>query len=437
MNEYRNIDSSSNAKKTDADKEPIDGEKFKKVLKVDASEETGKREQRNRPQKAEEEEDPDETSASIPVPQGLFKEYMGEKEQKPSALDGGDGSKVNFVLEGDSSSLQDEPTSNVSSDNTTSNITIQSTPQSLTTPQTPEIDDSSDQTPPPEQEDDQLNNISNQTPTLTQNFQPESFVTSPFSSDTEQDNPINSQQNTQSTQNTPAASPKDKSKTSAKEKQPPLKGIEEKEQTAIKNQPLKSEQIKTTLPNIKKEKTIFTPEVKEKDKTESKIVESSSLSDQKQQGDKQKEPSSDEIAAVAPAPLISPTGIAIPPLSPFSNMPNDVFNLFQKMVGLMQITKDSGKSTTSVTLNMPNSIFNKCELVLEHYDTAPHAYNAQLFGNPEAIAKFANNMKNLNNAIHQSKLSFSINLLPPKLSKAYSGRVERKDSDKERDKREE
>ena len=46
MNEYRNIDGMPNPKKPSEDKETVDAEKFKKALKVDASEETGKRDKR-------------------------------------------------------------------------------------------------------------------------------------------------------------------------------------------------------------------------------------------------------------------------------------------------------------------------------------------------------------------------------------------------------
>ena len=107
------------------------------------------------------------------------------------------------------------------------------------------------------------------------------------------------------------------------------------------------------------------------------------------------------------------------------------------MVGLMTIQKDSGKSTTTVTLNMAGSVFDKSELVLEHYDTAPHAYNVQFFGSPESVEKFAKNFSLLNNAITESKLTFSINVLPPKLSKNYVNRVngasEKGDKDEEND----
>ena len=120
-------------------------------------------------------------------------------------------------------------------------------------------------------------------------------------------------------------------------------------------------------------------------------------------------------------------------LSSFANMPSDVFQLFQKMVGIMTIEQNNGKNTTAITLSMPNSIFDKCELVLDHYDTAPHAYNVQLLGNPEAIAKFSKNMKNLNNAIAEKKLTFSINVLPPKLSKGYVDKIERKENPQEED----
>ena len=115
--------------------------------------------------------------------------------------------------------------------------------------------------------------------------------------------------------------------------------------------------------------------------------------------------------------------------------------MFEKMVGMMEVSKDNGKAITTVKLNMPGSVFDKCELVLEHYDTAPTNYTVQFLGNPQAVERFSQNLKGLNNAIAESKLTFSIHLPPPKLAKAYASSVsslekEKGDKDEENDREE-
>ena len=97
MKDVRNIDSVPDPRKKAGDKDAIDPERFEKALKVEKSDETDKREKRNRPRRQEEEDDTVDESISIPVPEGLFKEYMTENEKGDSIFDPTEGTKVRFV----------------------------------------------------------------------------------------------------------------------------------------------------------------------------------------------------------------------------------------------------------------------------------------------------------------------------------------------------
>lgn|GEM_PF-1748688 len=120
----------------------------------------------------------------------------------------------------------------------------------------------------------------------------------------------------------------------------------------------------------------------------------------------------------------------------FLQLPPQVYEIFEKMVGVMTIEQYGDISTTTVTINMENSVFNGAQIVIDHYSTAPNAFNIQLQGSDEAVNYFSANLDTLNQAFSQSNLNYDINLKTPILSEKYrkkekktTKRVERKSGD--------
>jgi hypothetical protein len=440
MNESKNIDSNQDPFKKTNDSDSVDSEKFKKAFRVEKSEETGEKGKRKRPQELSEEED--EVDVSIPVPQGLFKEYMTDKEKGPSILDTDGGSNVHFVTDGaeekDTSKMfisdpEDEQRSTISigvSENTPS------LPNLSENEPDENIDDSDDPFPLERTtENSQLDLFTNppaeqqtQTPSTTSNSEPAT---------PKKEKAIKKAAVKPVTSKTPTQ------KVEVKKEATFSTHLEKKEEKEEEKKPLP---VQITDPELSKDPNgKIKVELKEKkDENEEKVNSFSSpekVSDKDGSSHDKKDDSDkdnhEDTVIQAAVPISSPAGIVALQMSPFANMPSDVFTLFEKMVGLMTIQKENGKSTTTVTLNMAGSVFDKSELVLEHYDTAPHAYNVQFFGSPESVEKFAKNFSLLNSAINESKLSFSINILPPKLSKNYVNRVnaasDKGDKDEEND----
>ncbi len=458
MNGSKNIDAIPDPFKKSNDSDSVDSEKFKKAFRVEKSEETGEKGARKRSQDlGEEEEDAD---VSIPVPQGLFKEYMTETEKGASILDADGGSKVHFVTDGGEG--KKDTSKMFISDSEGGQGSAISVGVSENTPSPPNFSENDNEDYANDDDDNfPTEGASENTPTP-----PPSYSTSEKNQYDLFTNPPPAQQAEPSTTN---SEPTDKKKEKEKEKaiqKAPIKTvtseIPEEKEVEIKGaappsskepsfpptkvgedeetKPLPAENLHAEMskdPNLK-----LKVEIKEeKDEKTSPLSSLEKLSDKDGGGHDKKDDSDkqnqDDTMIQTVMPISSPAGIVALQMSPFANMPSDVFTLFEKMVGLMTIQKDSGKSTTTVTLNMAGSVFDKSELVLEHYDTAPHAYNVQFFGSPESVEKFAKNFSLLNNAITESKLTFSINVLPPKLSKNYVNRVngasEKGDKDEEND----
>lgn len=113
----------------------------------------------------------------------------------------------------------------------------------------------------------------------------------------------------------------------------------------------------------------------------------------------------------------------------YSKLSPEVFGLFEKMVGLMTIESTKGMSKTTVTLQMPNSVFNGSKIILDHFDTAPHSFNLQLQGSDEAVKMFNANMNELAAAFQGSRLAFEVNIKRPELLPRHRATFERKSTD--------
>ena len=123
--------------------------------------------------------------------------------------------------------------------------------------------------------------------------------------------------------------------------------------------------------------------------------------------------------------------IAPPPTeaAAYSKLQPEVFDLFERLVGLMTIELHTGKTTTTVTLNMPESIFNKSKIIIDHFDTAPHAFNLQLQGSDQAVNMFSENMAALAAAFEGSKLAYQVNIRRPELLPTEKHLFKRKSAD--------
>ncbi|MCH9811406.1 hypothetical protein K0U07_01425 [bacterium] len=470
MGEVRNIDSAPDPRKKAGEGDAVNPDKFQKALRVEKADETDKREKRNRPKKEEElEDEQDEVGASIPVPNGLFKEYMSEEEKKASALDGGKGSSVRFVSDGKEGSssasskgvgyipeIEEEASSPSISIETNENVSSKANfaeDDSSTTPS-----NLGENTPPPPSAPAQSANAPeggyseeiNAPPTEdTQNTdqasgQPSSDKTQKKKKSKKADHTGKKEKTDHTTKKESVKKGKEATKKEGKEptaKKTPSTKSESKQTPPTKDTPVKEVREEKAHHTSTKGKVEQKKAEKSADKDDPTISGPKEIEEQKSDHQDHEQGNEEEVVANADTVMASPTGVAALQMSPFANIPKDVFTLFEKMVGMMQVSKDNGKSITTVKLNMPNSVFDKCELVLEHYDTAPNNYTVQFLGNPQAVERFSSNLPALNNAIAESKLTFSIHLPPPKLLKTYASPVsslekEKGDKDEENDREE-
>ena len=92
--------------------------------------------------------------------------------------------------------------------------------------------------------------------------------------------------------------------------------------------------------------------------------------------------------------------------------------LMNKMADFIQMESNNGISTTTVSVEMEEglSAFNGSEIRIDHYDTAPHSFNIELSGNPEAVDIFAQHLASLQTALQERLEHFHVELLPPVLS---------------------
>lgn len=89
--------------------------------------------------------------------------------------------------------------------------------------------------------------------------------------------------------------------------------------------------------------------------------------------------------------------------------------LLDKMADYVKLESDNGIQVTTVSIEMgdESSLFNGSEIRIDHYDTAPHSFNIQLSGNPEAVDTFTQHLASLQTALTERLEHFHIELLPP------------------------
>ncbi|HLB52613.1 MAG TPA: hypothetical protein VJK48_02750, partial [Chlamydiales bacterium] len=176
------------------------------------------------------------------------------------------------------------------------------------------------------------------------------------------------------------------------------------------------------------QKSIETPSTVEEEKT---IEEPSATASLLKEGEKEKE-KEEEAEEVFVPPDTTHAIVEGPPLlqtdtPSYAHLNPEVFELFERMIGYMVIEETKGIAITTVKLSMPGSVFNDCEIKLEHYDTAPSSFNIQLSGNPEAVDLFNASFSDLAAAFAQSNYAFDVHLRRPILSTEHRHLIQRKD----------
>ncbi|MEM8727685.1 MAG: hypothetical protein AAGE99_03135 [Chlamydiota bacterium] len=90
----------------------------------------------------------------------------------------------------------------------------------------------------------------------------------------------------------------------------------------------------------------------------------------------------------------------------------------EKMANFIVAESRNGITTTTVILEAKGSILNGTQIIMDHYDTAPHSFNLQLTGNPESIDLFTAHLAALQSSLetHRALQGFHIHILPPMLN---------------------
>lgn len=487
------------------DNDSVDAQKFQQMMKdrhkIDASEETEKREGRQRPRSQEEEEDLEQTEDSkLETPKADFSEYLKEAPKTKSMFDPSRG-KRQLVEESGTSNQESSSPSPI-------HIRAESRKQGLSEPSGLETSSQTTSSPDaeiirapsrqqsPNQKADQTDQTdqANQTDQTDQTNKTDQADQNKKATDTSQsaesDFKKEPQKKAPSTEKSPAKAPdkkgqkqpaskkQDSKKAGIEGAQPPPKkdktGLakSEEDQTVdtakTKKQPkvpppwaetehadtLKAEKEAAkgdVLPPPKEEKEKqaaekvqppLTPkkeeekanEVQKKRKEEREAIISVSQKGEGTLGnlhkDQQKERTPLQVEGTAPA--AAPDSGQAGPLSPpeaatYAKLPSEVFNLFERLVGVMTIEQHKrGDSTTTVTLNMPGSVFNKCEVELKYFSTAPGSFNLRLAGNPKAVELFSQNISQLAAAFNAGNLAYSVNLQNPILLRESRHLIQRK-----------
>lgn len=116
-----------------------------------------------------------------------------------------------------------------------------------------------------------------------------------------------------------------------------------------------------------------------------------------------------------------PTFTTIAPSSSISahcimSLPQDFFELFEKLVGVMIVEQNSsGITNVTVTIHRPGSPLDKSEVLLKFFDTNPRSCLVELRGTPEAVHHFQKYHREFASALQQSKLSLDIDVRRPSL----------------------
>ncbi|MBS0586042.1 MAG: hypothetical protein JSR76_07085 [Verrucomicrobia bacterium] len=377
-----NIEGPSDPKRfSETEKSSAHADKFKKIMKVDESDETQKRQKRNLPRQEEgDDEDVTETQDNK-KPVSSFGSYLKDPSPTDSIFSAEDGSAIPVNPSGESTAPYTIPEAELPRDDSTpplaaptflfpsSNLDFQGDMD------VSEVDPSSDR----------KKNSDSPSPPTPSKKKPLGAKASPFG---EEEKKITTKHL--------EAKPFDK-------KEPHL-------HLPKKTEKEKVEDAGSGLTNFEPERPKapppLPPEPLEKNMLEAKKIKTHELH-------KEKEEPPLQTPLTGPDTLFALNKADAIPIPSYTMLPSHVFELFERMVGYMTIEQNKGVSETTIKLSMPGSVFHNCELVIQHYDTAPSSFNVQLLGTPQAVTIFRDNLQDLATAFKQSNLPYHVNLKNP------------------------
>lgn len=219
----------------------------------------------------------------------------------------------------------------------------------------------------------------------------------------------------------PQKTPQQPSKPTVKEEKPEVS--QQAKETYLQKQslPQKSSDVKSSLttPLIDKKKI----DEKSKKQTLSQSLEGTSIKSESsnEHKDKKDEKETEQTASISQATPIIPyePTVQTTPAPVYTTLPAQVYELFERMVGVMSIEQHNGVSTTTVTINMKDSVFDGAKIILNHYDTAPNSFNLTIAAGPTGQKLISDNITGLEFALQQSNPAFRVNLAKPALLEDY------------------
>lgn len=153
------------------------------------------------------------------------------------------------------------------------------------------------------------------------------------------------------------------------------------------------------------------------------------MNGQKESATKKDDTNPDSDAQIAASlgvtPIVTPDvttqGMALPGIEPvatpfssaYANLHPEVLEIFDRMVGYVQVVQDSQAQETTVFVNTkdPASVFNGGRIILTEYATAPNTYNIQFVGNPQAVQLFQQNIPTMMHAFEAGNYRFQVHRL--------------------------
>jgi hypothetical protein len=442
----------------------IDPEKFKKVMKVDESEETQKRKKRNLSR--EEEEGEDETAVEeTPKSPGSFSEFMSDKEELDSVFDKQSGGVRRQAAPQEDPFIA-PPKESTSTDGVEVDEGAEPPPISQTTMSAPieQSSESPDQNPPKKEKRDKeetANKKEEDTSLLASQPKkselealkkkpktgpaPEIKIIPEGKEPTEKKDPVQQDviDKPSAFLHTPTPPSKEKVPgTLAKKPDANILPIDEAFSGEQSNEKGPEERKKEGVaPTHEKDKQVslfkrFTPQEVRNQKMgkeattspsyEGLAIPPSTESEQGEMGGQGKkkddqtfiEASSDTAGIPLPT-FDNPVSSVIPSAETpaYSKLSTEMHELFEKIGGVILVQQEKGVTTTTVNVNMPNSVFDGTQMILDQYSTAPNSYNIQLVGNPESVKVFNQNLDALRDSFKQANFNFEVNIQNPILTR--------------------
>ena len=383
----------------------VDPDKFKQIMEVQESDDTQQRNKRNRPLTEEEVEDEDEEEANLPSPD-LFRSKMQDSEVpdiQPSDTSVSPPSEEDLP---DVTPSRETPYSLMTKgrDDTKGDIYQEPTDQSQPTEDRAQKSDASPK-------DDSIQQPEEAKKKTTLSHKPRPSAKTPSDATLAEMAEAESFQEEEHLKE--AKAPKASEKHGKKSKKTvPEDLIDEIDLVApAPLTPLAADELEAL------------EEEKEKIAAEKHALETSinphPLSPDLEQPDskKKEEEEKKEQEDATPAPQVMQDPImtyeATPPPHIFSLLHPKVYELFEKLVGILMIEKDKHQTVVTVTIHKENSLFNNSQILIQSYPTAPKQFHIQLQGSPEAVSLFQDHMENLNEAFQLSQLPFQVYLQRP------------------------